>query len=330
LRNSGGLTYQMLNLYEQDYIRAWDGVLQDVKVRPATDGRSLTDLLGTLSSPASPLKGYLAAVAANTDLLKPAADPAAAPNPLQAASAALSAKAAQLANVLGAPPPGADEPGTAVSKHFESIRTLMTGPPGAAPIDAVLASLGQAHKQLQSIGSGLGNVSALDAISKAGQGDALQSLRDQAKLLPEPVAAMVTQIGSRSESVAVGQARDELSSRYEQQVARECRELIDGRYPFSRASTNDVPLADFGRVFGFGGVFDTFFRDNLAALVDVSRTPWRWREGAAAVGGSNTFLQQFQQAQRIRDVYFKTGAQLPEARFNLTPDALDAGATRFA
>jgi type VI secretion system protein ImpL len=41
-------------------------------------------------------------------------------------------------------------------------------------------------------------------------------------------------------------------------------------------------------------------------------------------------LKQFQQAQRIREVYFKPGTQLPEARFNLTPDSLDAGATRFA
>jgi type VI secretion system protein ImpL len=329
LRNSGALTYEMLNLYEQDYIRAWDAVLQDVKVRPAADSRALVERLAILSSPASPLKGYLAAVAANTDLLKPAADPAAGNNPAQAASAALSAKANQLASVLGAPPPGADEPGTAVSKHFESIRTLMQGPPGAAPIDAVLASLAQTHEQLRSMGSGLGNVSALDALSKSGQADALQSLQEQAKLLPEPVAAMVSAIGTRSASVAVGQARDELSRRYDEQVARECRELIEGRYPFARASANDVPLADFGRVFGYGGVFDTFFRDNLAPLVDVSRTPWRWREGAASVGGSAALLKQFQQAQRIRDVYFKAGAQVPEARFNLTPDALDAGATRF-
>ena len=330
LSKSGSLTYEMLNLYERDYIRAWDAVLQDVKIKPAPDTRALIDRLSILSSPASPLKGYLAAVAANTDLLKPAADAAASGNPAQAASAALAAKAAQLSNVLGAAPAGADEPGTAVSKHFEAIRTLVQGPPGAAPIDAVLASLAQAHKQLQSMGGGLGNVSALDAISKSGSGDALQSLRDQAKLLPEPIAAMVTQIGSRGESVAVGQARDELSRRYEEQVARECRELIEGRYPFARASANDVPLADFGRVFGYGGVFEKFFTDNLAPLVDVSRTPWRWREGAAAVGGSPALLQQFQQARRIRDVYFKAGAQLPEARFNLTPDALDAGATRFA
>jgi len=41
-------------------------------------------------------------------------------------------------------------------------------------------------------------------------------------------------------------------------------------------------------------------------------------------------LKQFQQAQRIRDVYFKSGSQVPEARFNLTPDTLDIGTTRFA
>ena len=93
---------------------------------------------------------------------------------------------------------------------------------------------------------------------------------------------------------------------------------------------NDLPLADFGHVFGYGGVFEAFFRDNLAALVDVSRTPWRWREGdAASIGGSAALLKQFQQAQRIREVYFKSGSQAPEARFNLTPDSLDAAATRF-
>ena len=327
--NSGTFTYQMLGLYEQDYIRTWDAILEDVKVRPTTDSRSLVDLLGILSSPASPLKGYLGAVATNTDLLKPAVDPAAASNPLSAASAALAAKSAQLTSVLGAPPPGADEPGTAVSKHFEPIRTLMSGPPGAAPIDAVLASLGQTHKQLQGMGGGLGSVSALDSLSKAGQADALQSLQQQAKLLPPPVATLVAQIGTRSAALTVGQARDELSHRYDEQVGRECRELVEGRYPFARASNNDLPLADFGHVFGYGGVFDAFFRDNLAPLVDVSRSPWRWRDGAASIGGSAALLKQFQQAQRIRDVYFKAGSQAPEARFNLTPDSLDAATTRF-
>ena len=330
LRNGGTLTYQMLNLYEQDYIRVWDAVLQDVKLRPATDGHALAESLGILSSPASPLKGYLVAVSTNTDLLAPAPDPASAAGAVQAAGAAIAAKAAQLSSVLGAPPPGTDAPGTAVAKHFESIRTLTQGPPGAAPIDSLLVSLAQTYKQLQSTGGGLGTTSALDSLSKSGQSGALQSLQEQAKLLPPPVGAMVAQIGAKGTSLTVGQARDELSRRYEEQVARECRELVEGRYPLVHTSANDVPLADFGHVFGFGGVFESFFRDNLAVLVDVSRTPWRWREGASAIGGSAALLRQFEQAQRIRDLYFKAGAQVPEARFNLTPDTLDAAATRFS
>lgn len=329
VRNSGVQLQEMVNLYEQDYIRAWDSVLRDVKVRPTANGAELTDLLGIVSSPASPLKGFLGAAAENTNLLKPAAAAPAA-GAAGAAAAALASKTAQLASVLGAPPPGAEEPGTAVTKHFEPIRTLVQGPPGAAPIDAVLATLAQTHKQLQSIGSGLGDVSALDALVKSGQSDALKNLQLQARQLPEPIGAMVAQIGARSESIAVGQARGDLSRRYGEQVLRECRELLQGRYPLDRSSPNDVPLEDFGRVFGFNGTFDTFFRDNLAALVDVSRTPWNWRAGAGAIGGSPEMLRQFQQARRIRDVYFKPGSQTPEARFTLTPGSLDAAVTRFS
>ena len=141
---------------------------------------------------------------------------------------------------------------------------------------------------------------------------------------------MVAQIGARGESIAMGQARGDLSRRYNEQVLRECRELLDGRYPLDRGSSNDVPLQDFGRVFGHNGTFDTFFRDNLAGLVDVSRTPWTWRAGAAAIGGSPAMLKQFQQARRIRDVYFKPGSQTPETRFTLTPGSLDAAVTRFS
>jgi type VI secretion system protein ImpL len=322
--NSGAQVYEMLKLYEQDYIRTWDAVVKDVRIRPTTDSSDLAELLGVLSSPASPLKGYLVAVAQNTDL-----SPDAAAAGLPAPAAGLLAKASQLSQLVGAPPAGADAPGTAVSAHFESIRNLVQGPAGAAPIDAVLASLGQTRQQLRSLGSGLGGASALDTLAKSGQGEALKSLQTQAKQLPPPIGDMVAQIGVRSASLTVGQARGELQRRYDEQVLRECRELIDGRYPFVAASPNDVPLADFGRVFGFGGVFDTFYRDNLAALIDVSRSPWVWREGAAAIGGSAALLKQFQQAQRIRDVYFKPGSQQVEARFNLTPDTLDAAATRF-
>jgi type VI secretion system protein ImpL len=286
-------------------------------------------VLSIVSSPSSPLKGFLAVAADNTNLLKQddAVDKAA-----QQVAAAAAAKAAQLSKMFGGDQAAAaqDKPGARCTAHFEPLRKLTEGPPGGAQIDRVLGVLAQTNQQLKAMGTGLGKTGSLESMTRAGQADALQALQLEAKQLPPPLNAMIAQIGGQSQALAVGAARTDLQQRYNQFVRRECSELIEGRYPFDRGSAVDVPLADFGRVFGYGGVFDNFFRDNLAALVDVSRTPWRWREGAGAIGGSASLLNQFQLVQRIREVYFKPGGQQPEVRFNVTPDALDAQASRFA
>ena len=43
---------------------------------------------------------------------------------------------------------------------------------------------------------------------------------------------------------------------------------FEGRYPFGDAAS-EMALADFGDVFGYGGLFDKFFTDNLDKLVDT-------------------------------------------------------------
>ena len=125
------------------------------------------------------------------------------------------------------------------------------------------------------------------------------------------VGMMVAQIGTRRESLRwdrpASSSRAATTNRWCASAA-----ISSTGVTLERASAADVPLADFGRVFGSGGVFDKFFHDNLAALVDVSREPWRWREGAASIGGSAAMLRQFQHAQRIRDVYFKPARRYPK------------------
>jgi type VI secretion system protein ImpL len=92
----------------------------------------------------------------------------------------------------------------------------------------------------------------------------------------------------------------------------------------------DVPLADFGRLFGVGGIFDKFFNDNLAPLVDSSRSPWVWRAGGSGpAGASSSMLRQFELVQGIREHYFGSSGQLPEQQFTLTPGELDASAARL-
>jgi type VI secretion system protein ImpL len=110
----------------------------------------------------------------------------------------------------------------------------------------------------------------------------------------------------------------------------QCREIVAGRYPFTRGASVDVPIADFARLFGGGGVFDEFYKQYLASLVDTNRSPWAWREaGGATTGLPVSIPQQFEQIERIRQQFFRPGAGEPELRLTLSPESLDANVQRF-
>jgi type VI secretion system protein ImpL len=107
---------------------------------------------------------------------------------------------------------------------------------------------------------------------------------------------------------------------------------VEARFPFRRdANAPDVPMDDFVRLFGPGGVFDQFFAQNLRNFVDTTVRPWR----PVAVDGlpppvSAIDIAQFQRAAAIRDAFFpaslpgQAGAGL---RFELMPTGLDPAAT---
>ena len=321
---SARVVYDVLDIYEQDYIRAWDEVLKGVQIAAFGNLAQASEILGILAAPNSPFRAYLVAVDQNTFLLKPP-DPNAKPGVAEKAEQAVKAR---LDKLLGSAQKaaGADKPGALVTKHFDSIHKLVAGGPGQAPIDRVLAQLGQLQTQIASVGGNVGQTSPLEALSRAGGGESLKALQREAALLPPSVGAVISQIGGRSEQLAIGQARGELENRYRVQVLNECSSILTGRYPFDPRSAIDVPLADFGRLFGVSGVFDAFFKENLAPLVDTSRLPWRWRPGTS---GPASMLRQFEAAQRIRDQFFPPGNQLPQVRFNVTTSFLDAASSRF-
>jgi type VI secretion system protein ImpL len=315
------LASQVVQLYEQDYIRAWDGLLGDITVRSPRDTADAAAILGVLSSPTSPLKRLLILTDANTNLLKP--PPA---GSVEAAAAAkLTQASAALDKVLGAG--SGPQPGSAVTTHFASLNALVAGAPGPAPIDQLLNQMAQAQQQLQSA-TGLGGQPGSPAVLASIQ-NALGSLQSAAGQMPPLVGQVVGGLTGQSKTVVMGVAHSDLENKYQSQVVSQCRELLGARYPFTPTSSSDVTLEDFARVFGPGGIYDAFFQANLAALVDTSRATWRWKEGAESIGGSGALLTQFQAAQRVREVFFKPGGQTPEVRFNVSPDELDDNADRF-
>jgi type VI secretion system protein ImpL len=329
MQASARMASDVMDVYADDYIKAWDGILADVQVVPLQNLAQAADVLGILGGPTSPLRGLLATVESNTNMAKPpeGGQPAAG-----LAAAAAKAVMNPLNKLFGGNKPAAGQmtPAEKITAHFAAVDQLVQGPPGAAPIDRVIGQIAQIQQKMSGLGTGVGETNPLDALAKSGQGDALKSLQLQASTLPAPIGALVAQVGGRSESLAVGQARGELDQRYREQVVKQCQEIIGGRYPFTASSGVDVPLADFGRLFGVGGVFDQFFKENLAPLVDSTRSPWVWRAGGSGPAGASTgMLRQFEMVQQIRELYFGPGGQSPEQQFTLTPGDLDAGATRF-
>ena len=57
-----------------------------------------------------------------------------------------------------------------MTDHFDPIRRLVDGDPGSAPIDRVISQIGAIQKQLSSVGTSFGDVSPLEALTKAGRG----------------------------------------------------------------------------------------------------------------------------------------------------------------
>ena len=321
------LAQQVLALYEQDYIKAWDGILADLELQPIGSIQDASAVAAKLVGPNSPMKLLLKVVRDNTnDLMRaPPADAADKAEDVAKQLAQKKATQTALARALaqagaGAGTPGADaaaeKPGQAISDHFEQINKLSEGGPGAAPIDQTLRVLDDLSKTLLTMG---------DFSSAAGQPNPQLLMAQQAATqLPAPASGWFAALTGKSQALVASGTKGALDDQYQQAVAKDCADFTRGRYPFSPSSNNDIPLQNFGEMFGYGGRFDSFYNQTAGKLIDASGRNWQWKTGPGVVGGSAGMLAQLQGADRIKQMFFRSG-NMPEVDFTLLTPVLDAG-----
>jgi type VI secretion system protein ImpL len=337
------LVYDVLALYERDYIAAWDELLADIQRVPlGNDPQQASRVLGILGSAGSPLKVLLGIASDNTKLSESGeggaggsdaegladkvADKAAGKALAKASQASPLGKLLLEAGASGAAA-STRKPGDLVTEHFSDLHRLLDGPPGQAPIDRTIALLGQMSQCLGRMGDAVGTASAAQSLTAGGCADLARALEVEAGQLPAGAAGIVGSLAGETQAVVRDQAKGELADLYRSQVVAECNAMLGGRYPFVRGAATDVPVADFARLFGAGGVFDAFYTTHLAPFVDTSGTRWRWREASGgSLGLPGSILAQFEAVHRIRQQFFRVGGAEPELRFALTPEYLDATA----
>jgi type VI secretion system protein ImpL len=317
------LMEQVTDLYERNYNSAWDAILNDLEIVPFSTVEQYANALSIIVGPTSPLRGTLKTVVDNTSLVVPEGAPPAAGTPslstrITEGTKDLFNKAAQ--KVTGTP---AKAPGSLVTQHFQPIHKLLNGSP--APFDAILEQIRKIRDQLAKLGPQVGGSNPLTAISDPAVLDLWRGLQQDAANLPTPVDSLVAQIGRHAGGSVSLDATRVLEKVYQEEVVARCRVLIQGRYPFGNGG--EMALADFGEVFGHGGLFDKFFTDRIDKLVDRSQRPWSWRP--ESVDPPAGLLAQFELAEHIRQMFFSTGSKTPLVAFIAQLSGLDAAALRF-
>ncbi len=319
------LRTSLLDIYESDYIATWQAMLDDIALVSfsSSDVDRAKRVLGAIAGMTSPLRSLLQTVDAQT-YFPPE-------TPVQAG--AISSVRGRLDRLLNADEAGtgpSSRPGARITAHFKPIHDLVAGEPGKTPIEGVLARIREIADKLGP-GGGSGPLGGPDVATVAQVAQLSESLKRDASALPPAVGSLVSEAGESARRVAAGGATGEIDRQYQQEVARRCTEAIAGRYPFVATSQIDVQINDFSQIFGYGGVFDTFFKTRLQPLVNTSREPWTWLTDAsgASVGLRSGVLRQFEAAQRIREMFFPVGSNAPALDFVITPVSLDAQARRF-
>jgi type VI secretion system protein ImpL len=314
LSSAGVIFSAVSDLYEADYIRTWDGLLDDLQfVRFQTVGQT-NEALRILTSPSSPLRGILGVVADNTTLVE--MNSSTPKGTLDQAKKNLGNKLSgilkPMEEAVGLPSIAA---GTNVTVHYQWVRQLTGGEAGKTRLDAILNAIAEIQKQIDALGPGVADRSPLEILPNPSFRASLQALREQATSVPPPISKLITEMAAVAEGAVVTIATNEVEGVYTQQIVPACNTLIANKYPFATTQA-EVQLADFGTVFGFDGLFDKFFTDYLAKHVDTTGPVWTWRPGS--VNPSHQLLDQMQQARRIRDMFFNQGSKIPDVKLFVT------------
>jgi type VI secretion system protein ImpL len=327
LANARSLVSGVTNLYEQDYIREWEALLDDLQFASFQSVPQLNDALRILTAPSSPLRGILNVVRDNTALVEtksPSAATGVIDQTTKRFSDTLSGVLKPLKGMMNQP---SVAPGMLVTSQFQWVRQLTAGEAGKTQLDAIIGTLSEIQQQLDTLGPDVSGANPVGIMLGPSFRALNQRLRDQTDALPPGIRKLLSEIAVTPGEVVTHEATSEIEHLYDQQVVPTCRASIANRYPFANIAQPDVQLSDFGAVFGYDGLFDKFFNANLEKQVDTSQSPWAWRPGA--VNPARSLLAQFQAARRLRDMFFSPGSKMPEVKFGVTMRDLDSNSTRF-
>jgi type VI secretion system protein ImpL len=306
---------ELLDLYSTDFIATWKDALGKLRLKSLTADKPRYLVLSAISAPTSPLRQLLVSIDSETTLTHERQSPGQPAN----AKGSASATAAPLAILFKSKDraPGAD-----IEAAFRQFHAVLEGDPTRQPIDAVIGNLNQISQNLILVATNPSQAPQANIILQ----NEVAGLRNNAARLPSPFDQLLAQAAAQFEKDVATTKAGQLMMMLRDQIYPACQQAINGRYPFVKASSNDVPLADFAKLFSPNGLMDRFFTQNLAPYADTSKPQWVWRQSSGVDPSlSPDTLHAFQRAADIRDAFFQTGGNTPMVSLAVKPPSLVAG-----
>ncbi|WP_116087304.1 type VI secretion system membrane subunit TssM [Tropicimonas sp. IMCC34011] len=332
----------LIDRYTDDWIREWEAVLGNIKLRPmAADSPAYQALAAASAARTSPILLLTQEVGAETRLTSefegddgggPAIDAGAAGEAAGEVGALVAQETIRRQNYyarIGLEAvfdksqarvgPGSSAgsarrlPGAEIEAYFADWHDLTEGAPGQRRIDLLLATLNDMQRSL---------ILAVDFPNQAAAQMPAQigALKQAASRLPDALARMTSEAIDDFEGDAANTDIARLNEALNSSVTQACEAIVGNRYPFARDSARDVPMAEFARLFAPNGVMDRFFLQELSPYADLGEGEWRWKdEGPLAGKLSAATLKQFERAAAIRDAYFPTGGGVPSVDMTINP-----------
>ncbi|MDG4874029.1 type VI secretion system membrane subunit TssM [Mesorhizobium sp. WSM4935] len=320
---------ELIDRYGKEFAGAWNGVLDQLKLKAMLKDKPQYLALSALAAPDSPLDKLFTAIADETALTKDGSaegdtgtaqqDPASMAKGL--ARIGLQIAGGKSQSRAGASSAVAQNAGASVEAQFRSFQALVSGNPGRRPLDALTQNF---HDIFQSLKLAADVPTQSERVNTNLQLQ-ISTLRANVSRLPKPLARMVNAAADELEGNVAETSVANLNQSLDQTVTRACEEAVNGRYPFTRDGTDEISMADFTKLFAPGGLMDRFFAQNLAPLIDMTGQEWTWKQDARSSRDlAKSTLKAFQAAAEIRSAFFPSGGSVPSVSITITPTSVNS------
>lgn len=312
----------LVRLYLQDYVSIWDAYLLDLRLISTRSMSESIDVARILSANDSPLWQLVSNITTELSLGKSLSPTT------QIADKEIKRRVAdrlsgfnQSIQSLAADFAHPDSLESIVDDRFKDLIELTHGANKESEKNALL-------KLFNEIYLGLSNAdfSIRSGVRSLENNDVVTRVRSEAARYPIPVRNILEGLTDEGVRQTEGGIRGALNAELDSSIGDFCRMAISGRYPFDRRSTRDVTFADFTKIFAPTGMMDSFFNQHLRAITDTTGRVWAMRQSTDV----SFPITSFQQAARIRDVFFPGSAPAPALNFEYKIIEMDADISQLS